>query len=56
MDDAFDNAVEQFPSVTYPDIMNYLIFSASSFTSEKLKAYKCLEAYKQVTEGCVRRL
>ena len=35
-----------FPDVTYPDIVNYLVFQTSAYTLEELKAYKSLEAYK----------
>ncbi|KAL3885168.1 hypothetical protein ACJMK2_025263 [Sinanodonta woodiana] len=35
------------PSVTYPDIVNYLVFSPSPYSSEDLKSYKGLDAYNQ---------
>ena len=50
----FDCNVENFPAVTYPDIVNYIIFSSSPFTANQLEAYKSLEAYNQVIEGWVR--
>ena len=50
----FGYNIENFPAVTYPDIVNYLIFGSSPFTANQLKAYKSLEAYNQVIEGCVR--
>ncbi|KAL3883718.1 hypothetical protein ACJMK2_029954 [Sinanodonta woodiana] len=35
------------PSVTYPDIVNYLVFSPRTYSSEDLKSYKGLDAYNQ---------
>lgn len=42
------------PKVTYPDIVNYLIFSPSPYTSQDLKSYKGLDAYNQFVCGWVR--
>ena len=50
----FDCNIERFPAVTYPDIVNYLIFGSSPFTANQLKAYESLEAHNQVIEGWVR--
>ena len=50
----FDCNIENFPAVTYPDIVNYLIFGSSPFTANQLKTCKSLEAYNQVIEGWVR--
>ena len=47
----FDCNIENFPAVTYPDIVNYLIFGSSPFIANQLKSYKSLEAYSQVIEG-----
>ena len=44
------------PSISYPDIVNYLIFNPSPFTKEDFKAYKGLDAYKQYTDGYVREI
>lgn len=41
------------PSITYPDIVNYLVFSLSPYTVEDLKSYKGLEAYNQMACGWV---
>ena len=47
----FDN----FPSISYPDIVNYLVFRPSPYSADDVKAYKrSLEAYNQVIEGWVR--
>ena len=42
------------PAITYPDIVNYLVFSPSPYTSDDLKSYKGLEAYNQFVCGWVR--
>ena len=39
----FDWNIENFPAVTCPDIVHYLIFGSSSFSANQLKAYKCLK-------------
>ena len=43
-----------FPSITYPDIANYFLFSPSPLTREELKAYKGLESYNFFVSGFVR--
>ncbi|KAK6176048.1 hypothetical protein SNE40_014409 [Patella caerulea] len=42
------------PTVTYPDIVNYLVFSPSPYTSDDLKSFKGLDAYNQFVCGWVR--
>lgn len=46
--------VNILPKVTYPDIVNYLVFSPSPYTSDDLKSYKGLDAYNQFVCGWVR--
>ena len=46
----FDN----FPSISFPGIVNYLVFRPSPYSTDDMKAYKSLEAYNQVIEGWVR--
>ena len=43
--------IEHFPSVTYPDIVNYMLFAPSPMTSEELKCFKSLEAYNHFMQG-----
>ena len=45
--------VDDYLSVTYPDIVNYLIFSPSPYSSDDLKSYKSLDAYNQFQESWV---
>ncbi|XP_062603415.1 uncharacterized protein LOC134265178 [Saccostrea cucullata] len=44
---------DNFPDITYPDIVNYLVYSKSAYTFEDFKAYKSLEAYNQFVCGWV---
>lgn len=45
--------VTTLPSLTYPDIVNYLVFTPSVYTLDDLKNYKSLEAVNQVECGWV---
>ena len=45
-----------FPSITYPDIVNYLLFAPSPVTQEELKAYKSLESYNQFVSGWIKEM
>ena len=46
--------VSLLPSVTYIDIVNYLLWTPSKYTKDDLKSYKGLEAYNQFINGWVR--
>jgi hypothetical protein len=46
--------VSLLPTVTYIDIVNYLLWTPSAYTKEDLKSYKGLEAYNQFVNGWVR--
>ncbi|XP_062576035.1 uncharacterized protein LOC134237903 [Saccostrea cucullata] len=46
--------IEKWASVTYPDIVNFLLFSTSAYTLDQLKSYKGLESYNQFVSGWVR--
>ncbi|KAJ8977263.1 hypothetical protein NQ317_003964 [Molorchus minor] len=47
---------EHYPKITYPDIVNYLLYQKSAYTHEDFKAYKSLEAYKQAVCGWVKKV
>jgi len=51
---AWAKNVDIFPLVTYPDIVNYLLFTPSAYSADDLKSYKSLEAYNQFVCGWVR--
>ena len=53
-DSHFSVKIGDFPSIFYPDIVDYLVFSPSPFSLDDMKAYKSLEAYNQVIKGWVR--
>ena len=42
-----------FPTITYSDIVNYLVFGTSPFSEEDMKADKSLDACNQVLEWWV---
>ena len=48
--------VEEFPDITYPDIVNYLISSQSPYTLDDLKSYKSLESYNYFVSGWVSEI
>ena len=50
---SFSDDKKLLPSVTYPDIVNYLLFSPSPYTKDDLKALKSLDAYNQAQNGWV---
>ena len=50
---AWSKSEASFPAVSYPDIVNYLIFTKSLYTMEDMKAWKSLEAYNQLTSGWI---
>jgi hypothetical protein len=47
---------ELFPKITYPDIVNYLLFAPSPVTSDEIKNYKSLESYNQFLCGWVKEI
>ena len=51
-----ENDVTKWPHVGFLDVINYLIFSRWSYTSEQLKKYKSLESYKYCQDGWIRQI
>ena len=47
---------EYFPKISYPDIVNYLLFAPSPVTAEELKCYKSMEAYNYFLCGWVKEI
>ena len=47
---------EEFPNILYPDIVNYLLYTPSKYTTDDLQAYKSLDAYNQLVCGWVREV
>ena len=45
-----------YPKITYPDIVNYLLFAPSPVTSDELKCYKSMDAYNQFLCGWVKEI
>lgn len=45
-----------YPKITYPDIVNYLLFAPTPVTSEEMKNYKSLESYNQFLCGWVKEI
>ncbi|XP_021374354.1 uncharacterized protein LOC110463803 [Mizuhopecten yessoensis] len=50
----FSTDASILPSVSYPDIVNFLLYSPSPYTLEDLRCYKGLAAYNQFVNGWVR--
>ena len=48
--------IENFPSVSYRDIVNYFLFAVSPLTKEELQACKGLESYNQFISGWVKEV
>lgn len=44
--ETFDRNTENFWTVTYPDIVSYLISGSSTLVANQLKACKSLEVYE----------
>ncbi|WAR04105.1 hypothetical protein MAR_019474 [Mya arenaria] len=51
---AWTQNVDILSLVTYPDIVNYLLFTQSAYSADDLKSYKSLEAYRQFVFGWFR--
>ena len=53
---AWTTNLEEFPAISWPDLVMYLVFGRNEFTHtmDEFKAYKSLEAYNQFVCGWVR--
>ena len=45
-----------YPSVEYPDIVNYLVLQTSWITGQQMKAYKSMDAYNFFVSGWVNTI
>ena len=54
--DIFSSDPNSLPSISYPDIVNYLVYYPSPYTLEDLRCYKGLDAYNQFVSGWVREV
>ena len=43
-----------YPNISYPDIVNYMLFALSPWTREEAKCYKSLDSYNQFLSGRVK--
>ena len=50
------NKVDLWPEIEYPDIVNYLVNTQSTYTLKDMKAYKSLESYNQFVCGWVKEV
>ena len=48
--------MSKWPLIGFLDVINYLVHSPSAYTSEQLKKYKSLEAYKFYQDGWIRQI
>lgn len=47
---------ELYPSISYPDIVNYLLFAPSPVSADELKCYKSMDSYNQFICGWVKEV
>ena len=52
----FGSDATTWPPVEHVDVINYLIFTPSAYTSEQLKKYKSLDAYKFFQDGWIKKI
>lgn len=50
----FKNDPDSLPSLSYYDLMNYLIYGSSSYTGDQKRNYKSMDSYKLFIDGWVR--
>lgn len=49
----FESDISLWPSIEYPDIVNYLVLQTSWVTKTQMKAYKSMEGYNFFVSGWV---
>lgn len=47
---------DHFPSISFRDLVSYLLFTKSAYTTDELRSYKGLEAYNEFVSGWVREV
>ena len=50
------NDVKLWPNITYPDIYNYFVTSASFYSNEEIKCYKSIDSYQYFVCGHVQQV
>ena len=50
----FQSDIDSMPTLTYYDLMNYLIYGTSSYTGDQKRNYKSMDSYKLFIDGWVR--
>ena len=48
--------INVYPGITYLDIVNYLLFTQSAYTSDELRNHKSLAAYSQFVSGWIQEI
>ena len=48
--------LSDYPTVSYPDILNYLVLHTSFCTTKQMKAYKSMEAYNSFVSWRVHEI
>ena len=50
----WSTAVADYPTVTHPDIVNYLLLTKSAYSNDERKNFKSLKAYNTFLSGWVK--
>ena len=55
LDNSFYSITDKklWPQITYLDLVNYFVFSTSTYTQDEIKAYKSLQSYSYFIAGWV---
>lgn len=48
--------IEQYPTISFLDVVSYLVLQCSAYTMDEFRAYKSLEAYNQFVFGWVKEI